>query len=173
MRHTFLRRWWIGCGSQEGTHALSSRAERRRAGKYSRPVGQLWPSGLISHRAGISAGSRSGIGAFTEVVLPAGASLGTASDVRLDTGWARMDVNRSDPVELALADDLQRSALAHVATSSCKKYTGQWNIFVRWCGSLKEPRVTLPATDISVAVYLQSVMNNTKTVGPVKAAIAF
>ena len=70
------------------------------------------------------------IGVFTEVVLPAGASLGTASGVGRDTGWARLDVNRSDPVELALAADLQRSALGHVAASSCKKYTGQWNMFV-------------------------------------------
>jgi hypothetical protein len=49
-------------------------------------------------------------------------------------------------------------------------YTGKWNMFLRWCGSLKEPRVTLPATDNSVAVYLQSAMNNAKTFGPVKAA---
>jgi len=100
------------------------------------------------------------IGAFTEVVLLVGASLGTASGVGRDTGWAPMDVNRMDPVEMALTADLQWSALAHVAISSCKKYAGQWNMFVRWYGSLKEPRVMLPATDNSVAMYLQSVINN-------------
>jgi len=171
-RYTFLRRLWIGCGSPGGTQALSSGAERRGAGKYSRPIGQLWPSGLISHRVGIAEGPHSVIGAYTEVVLPAGASLGTASGVGRDTGWAHLDVNRMDPVELALAADLQRSALAHVATSSCNKYTSQWNMFVRWCGSLKEPRVTLPASDSSVAMYLHSVMNNAKTSGLVKAASA-
>ena len=56
------------------------------------------------------------IGAFMEAVLPVRASLGTASSVGLGTGWARLYVNRSDPVEVALAADLQRSALAHVAT---------------------------------------------------------
>jgi hypothetical protein len=35
-----------------------------------------------------------------------------------------MDVNREDLVEMALAADLQKSALAHVAVSSCGKYTG-------------------------------------------------
>jgi len=63
--------------------------------------------------------------------MPAEASLGTASGMERDTGWARLNVNRSDPVKLALAADLQRSALARVATPSCKKYTGQWNMFVR------------------------------------------
>ena len=37
---------------------------------------------------------------------------------------------------------------------------------------MKEPRVTLPTTNTSVAMYLKSVMNNAKTLGPVKAAIA-
>jgi len=65
-----------------------------------------------------------------------------------------LDVNRSDPVELALAADFQRSAPAHVTTSSCNKYIGQWNMFVRWRGPLKEPWVTLPAMDTSVAMFL-------------------
>ncbi len=104
----------------------------------------------------------------------AGATLGTASGVGRDTGWARHNVNRSDPVELALAANLQRSALDHVATSSCKNEVHMSvGHFVRWCGSLKEPRVTLPVTDSSVAMYLQSVMNNAKmNFGPVKAASA-
>ncbi len=37
---------------------------------------------------------------------------------------------------------------------------------------MKEPRVPLQASDNSVAVYLQSAMNDTKTFGPVKAASA-
>ncbi len=45
-------------------------------------------------------------------------------------------------------------------------------MFVRWCGPLKEPRVPLPDSDSSVAMYLQSVINNAKTFGPVKAASA-
>jgi hypothetical protein len=83
-----------------------------------------------------------------------------------------LDVNRKDPVEMALAADLQRSALAHVAESSCKTYTGQFNLFVAWCGALAEPRVPLPASDATVALYLQSVANAAKTFAPVKAASA-
>jgi hypothetical protein len=81
-----------------------------------------------------------------------------------------LDVVREDPVEMALAADLQRSALAHVAESSCKTYTSQFNLFVAWCGALAEPRVPLPASDATVALYLQSVANAAKTFAPVKAA---
>jgi hypothetical protein len=83
-----------------------------------------------------------------------------------------MHVNRTDPLELALAIDLHKSALAHVAGSSCGKYTGQFNMFVAWCDARAEPRETLPASDGTMALYLQSVMNTAKTFAPVKAACA-
>ena len=83
-----------------------------------------------------------------------------------------MDVNREDPVELALASDLQKSALSHVAESSCGKYTGQFNMFDTWCQALAEPRASLPASDATVALYMQSVMNSAKRFAPVKAASA-
>ena len=104
--------------------------------------------------------------------MPAGASSGTASRSGRASEWACLDVNRSDPVEMALAADLQQAALDHVALSTCKTYTGQWNMFVRWCDSLTVPRVPLPSTDGTVAMYLQSVANNAKTFAPVKAASA-
>ncbi len=68
--------------------------------------------------------------------------------------------------------DLQTSALSHVAGSTCKKYEGQFRMFVMWCGSLLEPRVPLPASDASVALYLQSVVNDAKSFALVKAASA-
>ena len=68
---------------------------------------------------------------FAEVVMPAGASSGTASKSGRASEWACLDVNRSDPVEMALAADLQQAALEHVASSTCKTYTGQWNMFIR------------------------------------------
>ena len=83
-----------------------------------------------------------------------------------------MDVNREDPVNLALASDLEKSALPHVAESSCGKYTGQFNMFVTWCDALAEPRASLPASDGIVALYTQSIMNGAKTFAPVKAASA-
>ncbi len=79
--------------------------------------------------------------------MPAGATRGSISVRGRPSGWVRLDVNREDPVELALAADLQQAALGHVAASTCKKYTGQWNLFVAWCNALAEPRVPLPASD--------------------------
>jgi hypothetical protein len=55
---------------------------------------------------------------------------------------------------MALATDLQKSVLAHVAKSSCGKYTCRFNIFATWCGALAKPRVPLPASDAMVALYL-------------------
>jgi len=86
--------------------------------------------------------------------MPAGASIGTASKGGRASEWACLDVNRNDPVEIALAADLQKAALAHVAASSCKTYTRQWNMFVLCCDSLTVPRVPLPASDGNVAMYL-------------------
>jgi len=57
-------------------------------------------------------------------------------------------------VEVALAADLQKSALAHVVVSLCGNYTGQFNMFVAWCEELVEPRASLPASDATVALYL-------------------
>jgi hypothetical protein len=70
---------------------------------------------------------------------------------------------------MAMATDLQRSALPHVAMPSCGKYAGQFYMFFAWCETLAEPRVSLPASDATVALYLQSVMNGVKTFAPVKA----
>jgi hypothetical protein len=65
---------------------------------------------------------------------------------------------------MALAADLQRSAMANVAESSCGRYTGHLNMFVAWYEALlAEPRVSLPASDATVNIYMQSVMNGAKT----------
>jgi hypothetical protein len=127
---------------------------------------------LISPPARISARSLSATDVFKEVVMPVGAALGTDKVCGRGSGWARLGVNREDPVEMALAADLQRSALAQVTVSSCGKYTGQYNMFVTWCEALPEPRASLPASDATMALYMQSVMNNAKTFAPVKAASA-
>jgi hypothetical protein len=83
-----------------------------------------------------------------------------------------MHVNRTDRVELALTVDLQKSALAHVAGSSCGKYACQFNMFVAWCDARAEPRETLSASDGTVALYFESVRNTAKTFAMVKAASA-
>ena len=48
-----------------------------------------------------------------------------------------MNVKRSDSVELALAADLQRSVLAHMATSSCTKYKVAGGVYRPECGDEK------------------------------------
>ncbi len=45
-------------------------------------------------------------------------------------------------------------------------------MFVTWCRSLSEPSIPLPTSDASVAMYLQSVVNDAKSFAPVKAASA-
>ncbi len=46
-------------------------------------------------------------------------------------------------------------------------------MYVAWCeAALAEPRVSLPESDATVALYLQAVMNGAKTFAPVKAASA-
>ena len=83
------------------------------------------------------------------------AARGIASGRSGGSGWARLlHVNRTDPVELALAVDLQKSALAHVTESSCGKYLSQFTMFVAWFDARAEPRETLPASDGTVALYL-------------------
>ena len=43
---------------------------------------------------------------------------------------------------------------------------------VTWCDALAEPRASLPASDDTVAHYMQSVMNGAMKFAPVKAASA-
>jgi hypothetical protein len=62
--------------------------------------------------------------------MTTGATLDTASGSGRGSGWARLNVSRADPVVMALAADLHRSALSHVAVPSCGNYTGQFNMFV-------------------------------------------
>ncbi len=50
-------------------------------------------------------------------------------DVPLLSGWSQKDINKDDPIEVALASRLQNSALAHVAASTSKAYVGPWNAF--------------------------------------------
>jgi hypothetical protein len=83
--------------------------------------------------------------------MPAGAARGTDRERGRGSGWARMDVNREDPAEMALAADFQWSARAQAAVSSWNKYTGHFNMFVAWYKALAKPRATLPASDATVA----------------------
>jgi hypothetical protein len=57
------------------------------------------------------------IDVFKKVVIPAQAILGVGiNDFPPSSGWSTKDNNLDDPIEVALAGELQNSALAHVAT---------------------------------------------------------
>ena len=56
---------------------------------------------------------------FKKVVVPAQAILGAGvNDLPPTSGWSNKDINFNDPIEAALAGELQNSALAHVAAST-------------------------------------------------------
>ena len=79
-------------------------------------------------------------------------------------------------MEVALAAGDRSSALSHVTCSTAVAYAGPWQNFEDWCSSLARPRCPLPADDFTVALYLHSVVERSKTFAPVKsasAAIAF
>ena len=74
-------------------------------------------------------------------------------------------------MEVALAAGVKSSALAHVAGSTASAYAGPWHHFEEWCSSLARPRCPLPANDFTVALYLQSVVERSKSFAPVKIAL--
>jgi hypothetical protein len=135
------------------------------------PNGLLWPSRLISlkEKGIVVRSSPKETDAFKAVVRPAREILGIGKNSVTSSGWASLDVNRDDPVEVALAARLHHSAMAHVAGSTSKEYVGPWNKFVKWCGELLSDRCPLPASDFTVALYLQSVADGAKTFAPVKS----
>ena len=97
---------------------------------------------------------------------------GGAFSLSLNTSWAGKDVNIHDPAEVALAGRLQMSALAHVDGSTSRIYVGPWNVFVLWCGSLMRPRRLLPEDDLTVTLYLQSLVDNANLFSTIKSASA-
>ena len=78
----------------------------------------------------------------------------------LNTGWTGTNVDIDDPVEIKVARRLQMSALAYVAGFISRAYVGPWNAFVLWCGYFMRPRRTLPADDLTFALYFQSLMDD-------------
>jgi len=98
-----------------------------------------------------------------KIVALARAILGVgAFEVPPSLGWSQKDININYPVELELADCLQESAIAHVAKLNSSAYVGPWNPFVIWCETLMRPRRPLPSYDITVALYMQSLITSNK-----------
>ncbi len=103
------------------------------------------------------------------------AACGTVNNEAVASGWDLQSFNATDPVEIALAASVRDAAKAHVDGSTSNAYLGPWSNFVDWCASLDVPRCSLPASQMTVAMYLQSVVDRSKSYAPVKshsAAIA-
>jgi len=80
--------------------------------------------------------------------------------------------NANDPVEVALAVGLRESVAMHVASSTAEAYLGPWNYIVDGRACLRVPRCPLPADEMTVALYLQSVVERANAFAPVKSASA-
>jgi hypothetical protein len=116
---------WIECGFLGAAQTYSFEG-RPRVERSCPPTGILCPSGLISRKEkGIVVGSSPReTDAFKAVVRHAGAIFGIGTGSVTSSGWASLDVNRDDPVEVALAAGLQHFAMAHVAQFTSKEYVG-------------------------------------------------
>jgi len=73
-------------------------------------------------------------------------------------------------VEVSLATRVKSSALAHVTGSTAAAYAGPCQHFEEWCSSLARPHCPLPANNFTVALYLQQVVERSKSFAPVTSA---
>ena len=131
MVSAFLKMLLIGYGSLGTILFFLSRGRPRLAAASRLPIGKLWSSASISPKNLQITHSRNAIAAFDRVVAPDRALLGVGSlEVPPRSGWDKKDVPTIDHDEVALAERLQNSALAHVADSTSDAYVGPWNAFV-------------------------------------------
>ena len=118
-----------------------------------------------------------GIVASAEVALPAATAPDTGNNNKTGaSGWDLQSFNSLGLVEVELATGLHESAVAHVAGSSANAYVGPWTHFVDLRASLVVPRFPLPTSEMTVALYLRSVVERSKSYAPVKshsASISF
>ncbi len=74
------------------------------------------PGFIYRREKGIVAGSSlRETAAFKVVVMHDGVTLGIGKSSVISSGWACLEVNREDPVDVALAPRVQHYAIAHVA----------------------------------------------------------
>ncbi len=104
----------IGCGCLRGT-LISFTMASPRAAPFCPMIGLLWPFGLISlgkkeYFAESSAGET---GVIKAIVLPAGSTLGTNNGRVAPSVWVSMNVNISDPSEVALTARVKLALMGH------------------------------------------------------------
>jgi hypothetical protein len=163
---------WTGYGFPGGTHSfllgtLSKEGKRLRA-----LGGKSWLSG-------------SAFLGKTRSSCPSSRDVSSGAAERVETGskipprslrWDSVSIDPSDPVELHLASRLRESAVTHVAGQSSDRYALLWAKFVKWCGERTSPRCPLPASEVTVALFLQQVADEAHSFSVIKqasAAIAF
>ena len=108
--------------------------------------------------------------------MPAAAASGNVSSESSASGWDLQSFNVLDPVEVGVAAGLHEYAVANVAGSTASAYVGLWTQFEDWRVSLVVPRCPLPTSEMTVALYLRSVVERSRSYAPVKSpsdAIAF
>ena len=103
------------------------------------------------------------------VAHPARVSVNSLSESSL---WTALSINPSDPPEVHLAAVFRQSAVEHVAASSAHQYEHAWRSFVQWCQSLQVPRSFLPASEVTVALYLANVAERATSFAVIKSASA-
>jgi hypothetical protein len=136
-----------------------------------RPIGNSLLYASTSQISPTVSNSQSAIDVFKRVVTPTRAILGIGNnDVMPSSGCSIKDINVNDSIEVALASNLQDPTLAHVAVSTSHAYVGPWNAFVLWCSTSLRPRTSLPGDYITVALYIQSLMNSSKSFSTIKSA---
>ena len=165
----------IGCGSPWTTRPSSWWALPQEE-PFSHRTGELWQSESTLRSLGRLPSSGRGTVVSEGAAPIAAVSRGIAISNVGVSGWDLQSFNESDPLEVALAAGLRESAAAHVASSTAAAYRGPWAHFVSWCSSLAAPRCSLPDEEITLALYLQSMVERSSTFAAVKsasAAIAF
>ena len=121
----YLIMLWISYGFPGMTLTLSSQVRPPMVVQFPRPIGNSWLSASTSLTSQPVFNFPSVIVAFKKVVIPAQAILGVGiNNVPPSSGWSSKNINLEDPIEVALAGELQSSALAHVATSTSNAYVG-------------------------------------------------
>ena len=98
------------------------------------------------------------------------ASPGTGYNKAAVSEWGCQSINKDDPVEVALDTCYRDSTVAHVTSLTSDTYRAPWSHFVDWCASRQVPRCPPPTNEMTMALYLQSVVGKSTVLAPVKSA---
>ncbi len=133
------------------------------------PTRRSWQSAWTSRGLSLPLPSLGENDASAEVAPPSATAHGNGSNEASNFGWGIWFFNANDPVEVELAAGLHEFGVAHVTGSIASAYVGPWTLFFDWCASLAILRFPLPTSELTVALYLRSPVERSKSYGPVKS----